>query len=127
MFPIDNQSRQAVYEQIVQQVEKYVLSGILSGGDKMPSVRKLSIELNVNPNTVQRAYTELERSGVIITVPGRGAFVSDSGVAVLRETRRKQYISELERLVAKLKVANVEKEKILGIVDKIYEGGGEDD
>lgn len=127
MFRIDNQSRQAVYEQIVQQAEKYILSGVLVGGDKMPSVRKLSIELNVNPNTVQRAYTELERSGVIITAPGRGAFVSDSGTSVLREVRRKQYISELEKLVFELKVSKVEKQQILEIVDKIYEGGGEDD
>jgi len=127
MFRIDNQSRQAVYEQIVQQAEKYILSGILAGGDKMPSVRKLSIELNVNPNTVQRAYTELERSGVIITAPGRGAFVSESGTNVLREARRKQYIEELEKLVYELKVSNVEKQKILDIVDKIYEGGGAND
>ena len=127
MFRIDNQSRQAVYEQIVQQAEKYIISGILAGGDKMPSVRKLSIELTVNPNTVQRAYTELERSGVIITAPGRGAFVSESGAAVLKEERRKQYISELEKLVSELKVSKVEKQKILDIVDKIYEGGGEDD
>jgi GntR family transcriptional regulator len=127
MFRIDNQSRQAVYEQIVQQVEKYVLSGILAGGDKMPSVRKLSIELNVNPNTVQRAYTELERSIVIVTAPGRGAFVSESGINVLKDVRRKQYISELERLVSQLKVSKVEKQEILTIVDQIYEGGGEDD
>lgn len=127
MFRIDNQSRQAVYEQIVQQAEKFILSGILVGGDKMPSVRKLSIELNVNPNTVQRAYTELERSGVIITAPGRGAFISDSGTSVLRQMRRKQYILELETLVTKLKVAKVDKKKILDIVDKIYEGSGEND
>lgn len=127
MFRIDNQSRQAVYEQIVQQAQKYILSGVLTGGDKMPSVRKLSIELNVNPNTVQRAYTELERSGVIITAPGRGAFVSDSGTSVLREERRKKYISELETLVSELKLSRIEKQKILEIVDKIYEGGGEDD
>ena len=127
MFHIDNQSRQAVYEQIVQQVEKYILGGILTGGDKLPSVRKLSIELNVNPNTVQRAYTELERSGVIITAPGRGAFVSDVGTSVLKEVRSKQYIEELEKLVTQLKVSKVKKQKILDIVDKIYEGGGEDD
>ena len=127
MFRIDNQSRQAVYEQIVQQVEKYVLSGILFAGNKMPSVRKLSVELNVNPNTVQRAYTELERSGVIVTSPGRGAFVSDSGSAVLREERRKENLKRLKEVLIELKISNVEKKQILAIVEKAYEGGNDDD
>jgi len=127
MFRIDNQSRQAVYEQIVQQVEKYVLSGILTASDKMPSVRKLSVELNVNPNTVQRAYTELERSGVIVTAPGRGAFVADSGATVLREERRKEYLKKLEEVLIELKVSNVDKEQILAIVEKAYKGGNGDD
>jgi len=134
MFRIDNQSRQAVYEQIVVQVEKYVLSGILTSGEKMPSVRKLSVELNVNPNTVQRAYTELERGGVIVTAPGRGAFVSDSGSTVLREVRRKEYLKKLEEVLLELRVSNVRKKQILEIVDKAFEekvsadaGGNEDD
>lgn len=121
MFRIDNQSRQAVYEQIAQQVEKYVLSGILTSGEKMPSVRKLSVELNVNPNTVQRAYTELERGGVIVTAPGRGAFVSDSGATVLREVRRKEYLKKLEEVLMELKISNVKKKQILAIVDKAFE------
>ena len=137
MFRIDNQSRQAVYEQIVQQVEKYVLSGILHAGNKMPSVRKLSVELNVNPNTVQRAYTELERNGVIVTAPGRGAFISDSGSTVLREERRKEYLKKLKEVLIELKASNVDKKQILAIVDKVfgefkekasaYEGGNDDD
>ena len=124
MFKIDNQSREAVYEQVVSQVEKYVLSGILVGGDKLPSVRKLSVELNVNPNTVQRAYTELERSGVIVTAPGRGAFVSDSGSAVLRESRRFQYLKKLDEVLAMLKISKVTKKQILEIVEEAFKEGG---
>jgi len=127
MYIIDNQSRQAVYEQIVQQVEKYVLSGILTSGDKMPSVRKLSLELNVNPNTVQRAYTELERSGVLVTAPGRGAFVSDSGSTVLKEVRKRESLKKLDEVLMELKVSAVEKEKILAIVERVYAGGNSDD
>ena len=127
MFQIDNQTRQAVYEQITQQVEKYILSGVLTAGEKLPSVRKLSIELNVNPNTVQRAYTELERSGVIVTAPGRGAFISDSGLAVLREMRQQEYLTQLEKVLTYLKVSTVDKKQILAIVEKVYEGGNNDD
>ena len=121
MYQIDNQSRQAVYEQIVQQVEKYVLIGVLGGGDKMPSVRNLSIELNVNPNTVQRAYTELERGGVLITAPGRGAFVSEQGATLLKERRREMSVSELKTLVAELKLAGLEKKHVLEIVERAYQ------
>jgi len=127
MFKIDNQSRQAVYEQIVTQVEKYILVGILEAGDKMPSVRKLSVELTVNPNTVQRAYTELERSGVIVTQAGRGAFVSDSGVAILRASRRKIYLDKLKVVLMELRVSEVDKLEILAIVEKTYSGGQDDD
>ena len=123
MYQIDNQSRQAVYEQIVQQVERYVLLGVLRGGDKMPSVRGLSIELNVNPNTVQRAYTELERSGIIVTAPGRGAFVSDRGSVQLTERRREMSVTELKTLVAELKLTGLGKEEILQIVEAAYQEG----
>lgn len=123
MFKIDNQSRQAIYEQIIQQIEKYVLSGILTAGNKLPSVRKLSVELNVNPNTVQRAYTELEREGIIVTSPGKGGFISDSGAAVLKEVRRREHLKKLEHVLMVLKVSNVDKKQILAIVEKTYEGG----
>ena len=121
MYQIDNQSRQAVYEQIVQQVERYVLTGVLKGGDKMPSVRNLSIQLSVNPNTVQRAYTELERSSVIVTAPGRGAFVSDPGATLLAERRREMTMTELKTLVAELKLAGLAKTEVLRIVEEAYQ------
>ena len=123
MFKIDNQSRIAVYEQIVVQVKKYVMTGILQAEAKMPSVRKMSVELNVNPNTVQRAYTELERAGVIVTSPGRGAFVSQTGQAVLQEERKITAIKKLETVLNDLKVSHVAKKQVLDIVDEIYEGG----
>ena len=126
MYQIDNQSRQAVYEQIVQQVEKYVLAGILKGDDKMPSIRSLAIELNVNPNTVQRAYTELERNGVIVTAPGRGAFISTQGPANLKEKKIELSLIDLKKLVSDLKLAELEKNKIIQIVEDTYQEGRHD-
>jgi len=121
VYQIDNQSRQAVYEQIVQQVEKYVLTGVLRGGDKLPSVRGLSLTLKVNPNTVQRAFTELERSGVIVTAPGRGAFVSEQGSERLKEKREETAIMDLKTIVSELKLSGVEKEQIIQIVEEEYQ------
>ena len=127
IYRIDNQSRQAVYEQIVLQVEQYVLTGVLKSGDKLPSVRRLSIELNVNPNTVQRAYTELERSEVLITAPGRGAFVSESGATLLKEKKRKMYLSDLRTLIAGLWLSGVDKEEIIEIIETQYEADREEE
>ena len=126
MYQIDNQSRQAVYEQIVEQVERYVLAGLLKGGDKLPSVRGLSLELKVNPNTVQRAYTELERDDVIVTAPGRGAFVSDQGSERLRERRREMALTDLKALVSELKLSGLEKAELLQIVETAYQEGSHD-
>jgi len=126
LYQIDNQSRQAVYEQIVQQVEKYVLTGILKGGDKLPSVRNLSIQLNVNPNTVQRAYTELERSNIIITAPGRGAFISDHGSASLKKKREEISLLNLKTLLSELKLTGFEKNNIIKIVEDTYREGRHD-
>ena len=68
---IDSMSRQPVYEQIVDQVEQMILSGLMRPGEQLPSVRSLSLELSINPNTIQKAYAELDGRGIIYTLPGR--------------------------------------------------------
>ena len=75
MFVIDVMSRVPVYEQIINQVEEQIMTGILKEGDKMPSVRSLSVKLSTNPNTIQKAYSELDRRQMIVTVPGKGSFI----------------------------------------------------
>lgn len=74
MFQIDIMSRIPVYEQLIRQTEKFILLGVLKEGDKLPSVRQLSAELSINPNTIQKAFTELDRRGIIFSVNGRGEF-----------------------------------------------------
>ena len=71
MFTVDPMARQPVYEQIVEQTERFLLTGTLSPGDQLPSVRSLSLELVVNPNTILKAYNDLDKSGIIRSVPGR--------------------------------------------------------
>lgn len=76
MFSIDLTSRIPIYEQIYQKIVGLILNGSLSENDQLPSVRSLAKSTGVNPNTVAKAYQELERNGVIYSVPGRGSFVS---------------------------------------------------
>ena len=75
MFTIDYKSRLPLYEQLVESIKARTLSGVLNGDDPLPSVRQLSAQLGINPNTVQKAYTLLEQQGIIYTVPGKGNFI----------------------------------------------------
>lgn len=77
MLVIDIQSGIPIYEQIVNQVERYIVTGILRANEQLPSVRQVAFELGINPNTIQKAYTELERRGIIVSVIGKGSFVVD--------------------------------------------------
>lgn len=90
MFVIDVMSRVPVYEQIINQVEEQILTGLLNSGDKMPSVRSLSVSLSINPNTIQKAYTELDRKKLIVTVPGKGSFISQEALDILGASSRER-------------------------------------
>lgn len=94
---IDYQDPRPIYEQITEQYKLLVLKGVLSPGEQMPSVRKLAMELAANPNTVQRAYAELERQGIIYTVKGKGSFVS--GNISLKEQKKRELRERLQRIV----------------------------
>lgn len=129
MYQIDIMSRTPVYEQLVSQTEKFILLGILKSGDKLPSVRQLSAELSVNPNTIQKAFTELDRRGIIFSVNGRGNFVSDMAVKALQLSRR----GELDGIREQIKgfcLAGISRDEIKSFIDEVYddmEGGKKND
>ncbi len=77
MFQLDVKSRKSIYEQVIDQLKAQIMEGALCTGQKLPSVRELSKSISVNPNTVQKAYRELERQGYIYTTSGVGTFVAD--------------------------------------------------
>ncbi len=119
MFVIDVMSRVPVYEQIIKQVEEQVLIGVMKAGDKMPSVRGLSIKLSINPNTIQKAYTELDRRGLIITVPGKGSFISDNASELVGEKSRGK-IENLTEIIMELAYAGVTKDEVIETVEQVY-------
>ncbi|MBR4210311.1 MAG: GntR family transcriptional regulator [Lachnospiraceae bacterium] len=124
MFQIDALSRVPVYEQLVDQMEKLVLSGLLKAGDPMPSVRSLSLDLSINPNTIQKAYSELDRRGILMSVPGKGCFVAETATEVIRKKIRDKS-SDLIKLVKDMKLAGAELEELLKLVRSAYEGNKE--
>lgn len=119
MFVVDVMSRVPVYEQIIKQVEEQVLTGILKEGDKLLSVRSLSVKLSINPNTIQKAYTELDRRQLIITVPGKGSFISEKAIEVVGANSREK-MTELNKIIWELALAGVTKEEIINNIEEVF-------
>lgn len=119
MFVVDVMSRVPVYEQIIKQVEEQVLTGILKEGDKLPSVRSLSVKLAINLNTIQKAYTELDRRQLIITVPGKGSFISEKAIEVVGANSREK-MTELNKIIRELALAGVTKEEIINNIEEVF-------
>lgn len=119
MFVVDVMSRVPVYEQIIKQVEEQVLTGILKEGDKLPSVRSLSVKLSINPNTIQKAYTELDRRQLIITVSGKGSFISEKAIEVVGANSREK-MTELNKIIKELALAGVTKEEIINNIEEVF-------
>jgi GntR family transcriptional regulator len=84
MFSIDLTSRTPIYEQIYKKIVELIIKGSLTENDKLPSVRNFAKDVGVNPNTVAKAYQELERSGIIYSVQGRGSFIAKPDNALYR-------------------------------------------
>ena len=119
MFQIDSFSRVPVYEQIISQVENFVLKDILQADTQIPSVRNLSVTLSINPNTIQKAYSELARKGIIYSVPGRGCFITKEAKNILSE-HKKEKLSSLIEIIAELKLAGITKDIILETIETAY-------
>lgn len=111
MIILDYRDTRPLYEQIVDKFQALILKGVLEPNTKMPSVRSLAVELSINPNTIQRAYSELERTGFIYAVKGRGNFVAydDS----LRQVRREEILGKLDALACEAAEFGITKEDLI--------------
>ena len=103
---ISNASGVPIYEQIVSKYKNLIVRNVLTPGEKMPSVRSLAMELSINPNTIQKAYAELERQGFIYTVKGRGNFVAEN--TNLKDMKQAEILEKLEGLLRETEEAGVE-------------------
>jgi len=109
-----------IYEQIKDGLRKLVVSNALGTGDKLPSVRELASQLAINPNTIQRAYKELENEGYIYTLVGKGTFVAES--RNIDNTREKELLGGFDELVTELLYLKVSKEVLKERIDMVAEG-----
>lgn len=117
MIVIDSRDKRAIYEQVMDRLSDLMLIGALEPGDKLPSVRSLAVELSINPNTIQKAYIELERQGYVYSVKGVGSFVAD--MDVIKENKKSIIYKELEELVDKSRNI-ISKEEFCKKVEEFY-------
>lgn len=125
LITVDKMSSKPIYEQIIEQVQNLVVTGVLKSDDMIPSVRNLSKECGTNPNTVQKAYNELERVGITYSVPGVGRYVSGNAKEIVQRLMSTSN-SELKGIVEKLKLSGMTVDEIIAKV-KIYYGGKKND
>lgn len=119
MYQIDVMSRVPVYEQIVEQTKKFILTGVLNDGDQIPTVRQLSAQLSLNPNTIAKAFKELDRQGLTYSLPGRGCFISANAKNILQNEKR-QGLTELEEQIKELALSGIEKEELYKLIDTVF-------
>ncbi len=118
---VDTRSGIPIYKQIVQQIEKGLMGGLLKPGDQLPTVREVALDLTVNPNTVARAYRELEYAGVIESIQGRGSFITADLPRPSGEDKEKIIKKEIEDLVREARQLNVSPEKLEKMLKKALE------
>lgn len=118
MLEIDKFSRVPIYEQIIAQLETHIRLGTFSPEEPLPSVRALSVSVGVNPNTLQKAYTEMERRGLCFSVPGSGRFVAREAQTLLMLRSQKRQ-GELGRLLSELMDAGMSRDELHAFVDGI--------
>ena len=118
MIQINYRDPRPIYEQLRDGFRQLILSGVLEPGSRMPSVRELAASLAINPNTIQRAYRELEAEGCICSAPGRGSFVCKTDAALL--TRRAELSEQLRRAAKELRALGASDEEITALVKEGY-------
>ena len=114
MISLNYRDSRPIYEQIRDGLRKLIVTGAMQPDEKLPSVRALAQQLSINPNTIQRAYNELESEGYIYSVPGKGSFASgDTGA---EDARRQELKEKLRELVTELKYLGVSGEELIALI-----------
>lgn len=121
MILLDYKDSRPIYEQLVEKLQELMMLGVLEEDSQLPSVRSLATELSINPNTIQRAYGELERRGFTYSVKGRGSFVGS--INKLREHRRTELAARLGELAREARTIGMSREEFTEAAEAAYNAG----
>ncbi|MBU3111478.1 GntR family transcriptional regulator [Clostridium lacusfryxellense] len=120
MINIDSRSSKPIYEQIIERIKENIIKGILKPGDKLPSVRELASAITINPNTISKAYNELERMKAIEVIRGKGTFVSENFKPVINEEKLMTIKEHMKEIIIEAHYIGVNKDKLIDILNEIY-------
>ena len=123
MFELDMRSRKPIYEQLVDKLKELMINGVLKPDEQLPSVRALAQQLTINPNTIQKAYRELENQGFIYSQKGKGSFVNPSSFAK-DEDKIMEIKAEIERLVMEAFYLGVSTEELIEVIKDVHTSKG---
>jgi GntR family transcriptional regulator len=116
-FTLDNANGAPIYRQIIQQIEYAILSGRMRPGDRLPTIRSLAVDLKTNPNTIARAYGELEIRGILATQVGSGTYIADKKPVVEDDSLNRKIREVLGRFVQEMRDLGVEKRELVRLVE----------
>ena len=123
MFKLDYTDHRPVYEQIKENFKNLIITGAMAKGDAMPSVRELAAILGINPNTIQRAYKELETEGFIYSMRAKGSFVAPR-TSVIDPKYKEELMLKLNKVLSELAFSGVKKEEICNLIDNLFKEEG---
>lgn len=121
MIQVDVRSRVPIYEQIINSIKQMSISGVLLPNEKLPSVRELAKDMTINPNTIQKAYQELERQGIIYIKRGQGTFINPDIKAKNKEEKMTNLKETINTIVVESIYLGISKEELIEIIKSIYE------
>ncbi len=111
MIVLNTRDPKPIYEQITDNLRRLIASGGIAPGERLPSVRELATRLTINPNTIQRAYRQLEQEGYIVSLPGKGCFAAEG--SALRQDRLRMLWLQLEAAAAELRLAGISQQELI--------------
>lgn len=120
MIHLDYRDSRPIYQQVKDGLRRLMVTDVLRAGDKLPSVRTLASQLSINPNTIQRAYAELEAEGYVVSVTGKGSFVAEGDTP--NQARRQEVLAKMRPMIEELKTLGMS----AGEFAALWEGGNED-
>ncbi len=116
MIHLDYRDGRPIYEQVKDSLRRLMVTGVLAPGDKLPSVRSMASQLSINPNTIQRAYAELESEGYVVSITGKGSFVAEGDTQ--NAARKSELTGRLRPLLEELRSLGMTREELL----QLWEG-----
>lgn len=121
MIILDYKDRRPIYEQVMEKLKDMMLLGVLMENQPLPSVRSLAMDLSINPNTIQRAYAELERQGYIYTVKGKGSFVSEN--TEMKENKKREILQKFSEILEEAARLGISGEDLKMLIEAQYRDG----